>query len=240
MPSGRTGSSPSPGTNSTPRRRSIRSAQSRPGCAVPTRSSSRSPGPAWRSGASGPVPRDSSGSGAGPGEGGGAEFFRLLTLAVRAYLMLSQGEYARAAEAADRLRAECEQRGEVWMRAWGVLPRPGRAGPRGRRGRRPARPRRAGVKWRLRDGLGVAAAVDLLTGAAVADGDMDRAARLLGAGTRQWDLAGLAQLGMRELTFRRTAEGTLRATLGDGAFEAAYQAGRELGRDEGIGLALNG
>ena len=55
----------------------------------------------------------------GPGGGGGAEFFQLLTLALQAYLLAGQGAFERCTAVAERLRADCAKRGELWMRAWG-------------------------------------------------------------------------------------------------------------------------
>ncbi|MFD0311933.1 ATP-binding protein [Streptomyces sp. NPDC127119] len=178
----------------------------------------------------------------GPGAGGGAEFFQLLTLAVQAYLLAGQGAFERCAVVAERLRLACEKRGELWMRAWGDffvalagigLGRPEAALLSAREA--------LAAKWRVHDRLGAAAVADLLIAAEAAAGEPERAARLLGVGTRLWYTAGLPQLADIEATvFRREYARQLRATLGDTGFAEAVREGRGLGPEAAIRLALNG
>lgn len=93
---------------------------------------------------------------------------------------------------AERLRADCAKRGELWMRAWGDffvalagigLGRPDDALVSARQA--------LAAKWRVHDRLGAAAVADLLVAAEASRGEPERAARLLGAGTRLWHAAGL-------------------------------------------------
>ncbi|MGP4046599.1 ATP-binding protein [Streptomyces sp. 2A115] len=178
----------------------------------------------------------------GPGGGGGAEFFQLLTLALQAYLLAGQGAFERCAAVAERLRADCAKHGELWMRAWGDffvalagigLGRPDDA-------LRSARVALA-AKWRVHDRLGAAAVADLLVAAEASRGEPERAARLLGVGTRLWYAAGLPQLGDIETTvFRREYARHLRAALGEVGFTDAVREGRELSTEAAMRLALDG
>lgn len=178
----------------------------------------------------------------GPGGGGGAEFFQLLTLAVQAYLLAGQGAFERCAVVAERLRAACAKRGELWMRAWGdffvALAGIGLGRPEG--ALVSARAALA-AKWRVHDRFGAAAVADLLIAAEAAGGEPERAARLLGVGTRLWYAAGLPQLGDIQTTvFRREYARRLRAVLGDTAFAQAVSEGRGLSPEAAIRLALDG
>ncbi|MFD3313409.1 ATP-binding protein [Streptomyces sp. NPDC058694] len=178
----------------------------------------------------------------GPGGGGGAEFFQLLTLALQAYLLAGQGAFERCAAVAERLRADCAKRGELWMRAWGDffvalagigLGRPHEALVSAREA--------LAAKWRVHDRLGAAAVADLLVAAEASRGEPERAARLLGMGTRLWHAAGLPQLGDTGTTvFRREYARHLRKALGEGAFTEAVREGRELSPEAAIRLALDG
>ncbi|MFD9325517.1 ATP-binding protein [Streptomyces sp. NPDC060065] len=178
----------------------------------------------------------------GPGGGGGAEFFQLLTLAVQAYLLAGQGAFERCAAVAERLRADCAKRGELWMRAWGdffvSLSRIGLGHPEEalRAGREAL-----AAKWRMNDRLGAAAVADLLVVAEACLGEPELAARLLGVSRRLWYAAGLPRLGHSETTvFRREYARLLRADLGDTRFAQAVREGHDLGPDAAVALALGG
>jgi hypothetical protein len=177
-----------------------------------------------------------------PGGGGGAEFFQLLTLAVQAYLLAGQGAFERCAVVAERLRADCAKRGELWMRAWGDffvslsgigLGHPDDALRTGREA--------LAAKWRVHDRLGAAAVTDLLVAAQACRGEPELAAQLLGVSRRLWYAAGLPGLGNSETTvFRREYVRRLRAALGDARFLEAVREGHELGPDAAVTLALGG
>ncbi|MDQ1040660.1 putative ATPase [Streptomyces sp. V3I8] len=177
-----------------------------------------------------------------PGVGGGAEFFQLLTLAVQAYLLAGQGAFERCAVVAERLRVDCATRGELWMRAWGdfFLGLAGIGLGRHQDALRSAR-RALAAKWRVHDRFGAAAVADLLIAVEAVGGEPERAARLLGVGTRLWHSAGLPQLGDTETAvFRQEYARRLRADLGDSAFTEAVREGRGLGPEAAIRLALDG
>ncbi|WP_406480952.1 ATP-binding protein [Streptomyces sp. NBC_01615] len=177
-----------------------------------------------------------------PGAGGGAEFYQLLTLAVQAYLLAGQGAFERCAAVAERLRADCAKRGELWMRAWGDffvslsgigLGRPDEALRSGREA--------LAAKWRVHDRLGAAAVTDLLVAAQACRGEPLLAAQLLGVSRRLWYAAGLPRLGNSETTvFRREYVRRLRAALGNTRFTEAVREGHELGPDAAVTLALGG
>ncbi|MCX5243731.1 AAA family ATPase [Streptomyces sp. NBC_00201] len=177
-----------------------------------------------------------------PAGDGAAEFFQLLTLAVQSYLLASQAAFERCAAVAERLRADCAKRGELWMRAWGdffvSLAGIGLGHPdEAVRSAREA----LTAKLRVHDRLGAAAVTDLLVAAQAALGEDELAARLLGISRRLWHVAGLPQLGRPDRTvFHREYERRLRASLGDDRFTEVVLEGRELGPDAAIALALGG
>ncbi|MEU6139820.1 AAA family ATPase [Streptomyces sp. NPDC047081] len=180
--------------------------------------------------------------GQAPAGDGGAEFFQLLTLALQAYLLAGQAAFERCAAVAERLRAECAERGELWMRAWGdfFVSLAGIGLGRAEEAVRHARAALA-AKWRVHDRLGAAAVADLLVAAQAARGEDELAARLLGVSRRLWYAAGLPQLGRPDRTvFHREYERLLRASLGDARFSEVVSEGRELGPDAAIALALGG
>ncbi|MFR0354545.1 ATP-binding protein [Streptomyces sediminimaris] len=180
--------------------------------------------------------------GQAPAEDGGAEFFQLLTLALQAYLLAGQAAFERCAAVAERLRAECAERGELWMRAWGdffvSLARAGLGHPDDAvRSAREA----LTAKWRVHDRIGAAAVTDLLVVAHAARGEDELAARLLGVSRRLWHTAGLPQLGRPDRTvFHREYERRLRTSLGEARFLEAVRAGGMLGPEEAVELALGG
>ncbi|WP_367325217.1 hypothetical protein [Streptomyces sp. HUAS ZL42] len=183
------------------------------------------------------------GSGAqAPAGDGGAEFFQLLTLALQAYLLASQAAFERCAAVAERLRADCAKRGELWMRAWGDFFVALSGIGLGRADEAVGSAREAlAAKWRVHDRLGAAAVADLLVAAQATRGEPELAARLLGVSGRLWHTAGLPQLGSAGTTvFRREYERRLRALLGDARFATAVREGRELDPDAAVTLALGG
>jgi hypothetical protein len=109
-----------------------------------------------------------------------------------------------------------------------------------RRPRNPS-PTAPTAKWRVHDRIGAAAIADLLVVAQAARGEDEPAAHLLGISRPLWHAAGLPQLGRPDQTvFHREYERRLRASLGDARCTAAVSAGRELGPEKAIELALGG
>ncbi|MCI3928395.1 ATP-binding protein [Streptomyces sp. AN091965] len=178
--------------------------------------------------------------GPGPAGGGGATFFKLTSHAVQAYLLAGQGAPARAVRAAERLSAECDKHGELWMRAWGDyylgLARLGLGDTESA-----ADCARAALaaKWRIHDGLGTAAAVDLLVCVEAARGRPERAARLLGAAAGLWRRVGLARFGDAEATVvQREQRRRLRGELGDARLGRLLAEGLALDTHQTVAFAL--
>jgi tetratricopeptide (TPR) repeat protein len=87
------------------------------------------------------------------------------------------------------------------------------------------------------DRQGVSHYLPVLAGAAFGQGQIERAARLFGAGAalRERLGASLPPIGRRS---HDRAVAAVRATLGEAAFEAAWAAGRSLSLDQAIAEAL--
>jgi predicted ATPase len=170
--------------------------------------------------------------------------FGAAQLQVRLALSLAhilRGEYGRGREVADEMGTASQKQGEYWAGAYadyliaeadlgrGDIP----AAVRG------ARTSIAGHAL-LHNTAGAAMSLDLLAAAVVATGDAHRAARLLGIGTRLWELTGRAQMDSPDLiATRRTCELRVREHLGDDTYETGYRAGLAMSYDEGIAYATS-
>ncbi|WOX09347.1 ATP-binding protein [Streptomyces sp. N50] len=168
--------------------------------------------------------------------------FGAAQLQVRLALSLAhvlRGEYGRGREVADEVRTASRKQGEYWCGAFadyliaqvdlahGDIP----AAVGG------ARTSIAGHAL-LHNTVGAAMSLDLLAAAIVTTGDAHRAARLLGIGTRLWELTGRAQMDSPDLiATRRTCELRVRERLGDDAYETGYREGLAMSYDEGIAYA---
>jgi hypothetical protein len=86
-------------------------------------------------------------------------------------------------------------------------------------------------------GPGVIGCLEGMAGLAVAEGDPERAARLLGAVEALREDASMSAPGIHSSLLVRWEEET-RARLGAGGFEAARDAGRTMKADEAIAYAL--
>jgi len=95
------------------------------------------------------------------------------------------------------------------------------------------------VRRGLIDPVGSGGALELLSWVAAAAGQYPRAACLLGAAERQWELIGGSPFGAgRWLTEHRAREAAVRQALGT-AFDSEYGHGRELCLDEAVAYALD-
>jgi predicted ATPase/DNA-binding CsgD family transcriptional regulator len=93
--------------------------------------------------------------------------------------------------------------------------------------------------WADEDSIGVAEGVEVLAWAAAANGQPDRAARLLGALDRIWRTVGAPLFGLRHLVpYREECAARSRRLLGDRGFEAATAQGAGLALDELVAYAL--
>ncbi|MGW3105152.1 ATP-binding protein [Streptomyces sp. NPDC001100] len=168
--------------------------------------------------------------------------FGAAQLQVRLALSLAhvlRGEFERGREVADEVRTASRKQGEFWCGAFadymiaqadlahGDIP----AAVLG------ARTSIAGHAL-LHNTVGAAMSLDLLAAAVIRTGDAHRAARLLGIGTRLWELTGRAQMDSPDLiATRRTCELRVREHLGDAAYTNGYRAGLAMTYDEGIAYA---
>ncbi|MEU7583665.1 hypothetical protein AB0B50_39510 [Streptomyces sp. NPDC041068] len=164
---------------------------------------------------------------------------RFLAMGGVAFSHFHKGEFARAAVAADALREQCEQRGELWSRGYALyclsLAALGNRDPA--TAVRHARKALA-IKWLLHDALGAAMILDAMA-PAVAEHDPEQAALLLGVADTLWRFTGRAQFGAPELVAaRRACERRIHDAIGGAAYEAAYRKGLESSSDDGITYAL--
>jgi tetratricopeptide (TPR) repeat protein len=168
--------------------------------------------------------------------------FGAAQLQVRLALSLAhvlRGEYERGREVADEVRTAGRKQGEYWCGAYAdyLIAQADLA-----RGDLPAavtgaRTSIAGHAL-LHNTAGAAMSLDLLAAAVVSTGDAHRAARLLGIGTRLWELTGRAQMDSPDLiATRRTCELRVREHLGHATYTTAYGAGLAMSYDEGITYA---
>ncbi|QKV96992.1 hypothetical protein HUT19_39250 [Streptomyces sp. NA02950] len=176
-----------------------------------------------------------------PGSSGGYQLAAwLLTQGMRAFVHIQQTELDQAAAVTEELWAECEQRGDRWMRAlpgwlraWGDLGR-GEVASAAAHGRASL-----AIWWQLQDSTGIGLGVDTLASAAAAQGEGERAARLFGLGQQLWQLVGRQQAGAQWLVAaRERCERQAREAIGDTAYEAARTAGAEMDPEAGIAYAL--
>ncbi|SDM32970.1 ATP-binding protein [Allokutzneria albata] len=173
--------------------------------------------------------------------GGDSGIGLLLALAVQSISSALANEVDRAIAVAEQGRAECDRHGERWMRSnFDYL----HALADMKRGNLDAAVAcaRDGLRYKRPLGdnnLGLALTLDLLASAAAAQGQADRAARLLGVAHQVWHTFGLPQSGSPDLVAdRQHCERQARAALGDTAYQTAFGAGADLDLDTAIGYAL--
>jgi hypothetical protein len=152
----------------------------------------------------------------------------LMIQACVSYIQIVQGAYDDAIELAKWIQAEGERRRELKYRSWGdyiwALASLGRGDMPG--AIEHARLALEGNR-RLGDYWGMALVLDALANALAAQGESERAARMLGVGEQAWRATfGRSQFGSPELAAARQAcEQQIRATIGDEAYDESYQAG---------------
>ncbi|WP_282702678.1 hypothetical protein [Streptomyces sp. CC219B] len=157
-----------------------------------------------------------------------------------AFALMGQGDFERARTEADGIRAECDRRGECWVRstvdfvasqidlAQGDIASAARNATRALDG------------YRLLHSYTsvVALSLDTLAFTEATAGDSHRAARLLGIAQRLWDRTGRAQLASAEFAAARQAcERTIRARIGDQRYELAYAEGHSMSYEQGMSYA---
>ncbi|MEO5873570.1 MAG: NB-ARC domain-containing protein [Streptosporangiaceae bacterium] len=173
-------------------------------------------------------------------DGGDPCIVLIMTLAVHAMVRVLLGETERSIELSEECQAVARSYGERWAGAFGDYTR---ALAEMRRGNVPAAIEHARTalrfKSQLNDSFGCALALDLLAVASAADGEPDRAARLLGFAGHVWHSFGLPQIGSPDLAAaRRHCEQQARDALGDGPYGLAFQEGWEFTLDAGFEYAI--
>ncbi|MEV0323061.1 ATP-binding protein [Streptomyces sp. NPDC050658] len=160
--------------------------------------------------------------------------------AIRGFVHVCLGRFDEAVAVAEDLCAEGSRRGETWGRAWGdyvlavaalALGRPEQAASHARAA--------LDGKHRLRNGVGIAMAVDVLACATIATGHAEPAARLLGIAEQTWHTLGTPQMGIPSLvSARHDCESEARRLLGNHDYETAFRAGYDSDLDSAVAYAL--
>ncbi|WP_052865733.1 ATP-binding protein [Streptomyces niger] len=175
-----------------------------------------------------------------PGDGGSYPAAWLLTRLLRHFVQLQCGQFAEAAADAAVTRAECERRGELWVRCFaGYMQATAELGMADI-GSALAHAREALAGMRiLEDSLCTAMILDVLAAALAAAGSGPAGARLLGVADAIWLTVGRRQFGAPELSAARAdCERRLREALGDTAYEKEFRRGLEAGAEDGVAYAL--
>jgi len=154
------------------------------------------------------------------------------------YILL--GDVDSAANVADELYQRCKEVGESWLLSYALWLRGLVALTRGNFARAEAELCEAlKIKRFFHDTFGSALVLDILASSAVASGNPERAATLLGAAGQLWPAVGTPQFGSPHLIARREeAEQTARRQIGDAAFDAAFARGGALTVEQAFAIAL--
>ncbi|MGI5454379.1 ATP-binding protein [Streptomyces sp. CA-249302] len=156
------------------------------------------------------------------------------------YSHMYGGDFEKAREAARATRTSSERCGERWSRSFvdAIVAQMDAMRGDTDAARRNCRAALTGHRL-LHNTLGLAFTLDVLAEAEAGGGDGRFAARVQGVGQRIWELLGRAQMDSpQQLAARETRERTLRARLGDEAYEQAYKEGTAMSYDEGLDYAL--
>lgn len=148
-------------------------------------------------------------------------------------------------ELASRLCEECvalcEARGECWTRSWALWNLAVTRWSQDDLRQANARARESlRVKRTIHDQLGIPFCMEFLAWIAMADGDAERAARLLGVSEKMWEPIGAPLFGwgtLRGWSDRCRARAC--EVLGKEAFEAACRQGRKFAFDTAVAFALD-
>ncbi|MEV0163239.1 ATP-binding protein [Nonomuraea fuscirosea] len=165
----------------------------------------------------------------------------LLARLGQCHVHTAEGRVEEAVKVLEEMCAECDKRGERWMRAYADLFRAQAELTLGRFEDAQTHARAAlEVKYRLHDSVGIALALDVLACAAAASGQGASAARRLGLAQHVWDTIGRAQLGIHEwVSAREKCERQARAAIGDQEYRNAFLTGYGTGLESGIFSALD-
>lgn len=164
------------------------------------------------------------------------------SLSVGSHARVAMGMAEDALPGLDEMRQVCDAAGETWMRAWGDSIRAQAELALGRvaDAERSARASLT-VKHRMHDSFGSGMCLEAIAQCAIADGQAERAARLLGLAHQLWDTLGRPQVGIPSwVAAHEDCVGRTRAALGAAAYDRAFDTGYRTDLDAGIAEALNG
>ncbi|MET9499068.1 NB-ARC domain-containing protein [Streptomyces sp. NPDC006552] len=164
------------------------------------------------------------------------------SLSVGSHARIALGMAEEALGGLDEMRRTCDASGESWMRAWGDSIRAqaelalGRIEDAEHSARASLK-----VKHRMHDSFGSGMCLEAIAQCAIADGQAERAARLLGLAHQLWDALGRPQVGIPTwVAAHEECVGRTRAALGAPAYDRAFHAGYRTDLDAGIAEALDG
>ncbi|QIZ37812.1 LuxR C-terminal-related transcriptional regulator [Saccharopolyspora sp. ASAGF58] len=174
------------------------------------------------------------------GHAGAEDSLMAMTLCMLGSMVAQFGDLERGIALCQECIDLCQSRGEQWARAWGLwnlafchwrqrdLPQVVTHAKQALR-----------LKHALHDQLGTPWCVETLSWVAVTEGDAERAAVMFGITDAFWQQIGGSLTGweaMREWSNQCQAQ--VRDTLGDPAYNAAFQHGQHLSLEEAVAYAL--
>ncbi|MFJ8825405.1 ATP-binding protein [Streptomyces sp. NPDC102467] len=164
------------------------------------------------------------------------------SLSVGSHARIAMGMPEDALTGLDELRRVCDISGETWMRAWGDSIRAQAELALGRIHAAEHSARASlSVKHRMHDSFGSGICLEAIAQCAIADGQADRAACLLGLAHQLWDTLGRPQVGIPTwVAAHEDCVSRTRAALGEPAYDRAFRTGFRTDLDAGIAEALNG
>ncbi|WP_318206784.1 ATP-binding protein [Streptomyces sp. SJL17-1] len=151
-----------------------------------------------------------------------------------------RGDQEGASALSREVRDVCEERGELWARAYALYVLGYLAWTRGAYGEaRELLTECVSINDRFRDLVGLVLAIELLALVTVSEGDPTEAAVLQGAAVPVWDTVGVRLFGSEAFDVPRAlCERQAEEALGAEAYGAAFRAGQGLSAAEAVERAL--
>ncbi|MFD0885586.1 ATP-binding protein, partial [Streptosporangium algeriense] len=155
-------------------------------------------------------------------------------------VLLMQGDPGEAETLLRDCITVCTQRGELWLRSYAIYALASVCQATGRTTEAMANAREAlRLKRYFHDVLGIGLAIEVVAGQALAAGQSELASRLMGGGQANWRTFGMPQLGSPFFNAEHDrCVKECKSLLGEQAHEEAFAAGKKLGLEELIELAL--
>ncbi|MGY0021506.1 ATP-binding protein [Streptomyces sp. YJ-C3] len=164
------------------------------------------------------------------------------SLSVGSHARIAMGMPEDALTGLDEMRQVCDASGEKWMRAWGDSIRAQAELALGRIQAAELSARASlTVKHRMNDSFGSGMCLEAIAQCAIADGQAEQAARLLGLAHQLWDTLGRPQVGIPTwVAAHEDCVTRTRTALGESAYHHAFHAGYHTDLNTGIARALDG